>query len=353
MKRGLTLSSMAPAFVDYRVILNTEMEMIGTIAFKYVNRQILLSILIILQGLGTIFQPWATHLWHLYLCIFVYGFGIGAWNGSNNVILIEMWQNRSPSILQFSQFIYGVGTILGPLLDKNFVLGEQICPGVYEKDCHLAALSNETIAATDLCTDECRAYDRRPRLKIPLLIGGLLMMIGPIMMLAMYAIKKYHFNHDSKIEVVTTEEQKARHKRYVPSKTIIVCTSLYLAFGIMSENMYMDFAPTFYQFSPVKLTAAEASDLFSLVGIALTTGRGVSIFIAMYLKPEHMIAYQSVIVFIGQYTEVTDKIGGLFIGSYNAVYMFLPYFIGNMSLAIVAFIYVMWSVRNVPQDLIR
>ncbi|CAG2109549.1 unnamed protein product [Medioppia subpectinata] len=174
MFSGLTLSSMAPAFVDYRALLHTEMQWIGlfpmfqaigifcgsfvTIAFKYVNRQILLSILIILQCLGTIFQPWSTQLWHLYLCIFVYGFGIGAWNGSNN-------------------FIYGVGTILGPLLDKNYVLGEQICPGVYEDDCKLVSLSNHAIISSGLCTDECRAYDRRPRLKIPLLIGGCLQLL--------------------------------------------------------------------------------------------------------------------------------------------------------------------------------
>ena len=149
-----------------------------TTTYKYLNRQIVLSILVILQGLGTIFQPWSTELWHLYLCIFVYGFGIGAWNGANNVILIEMWQNKSPSMLQFSQFIYGVGTILGPLLDKNFVLGEQVCPGKFKEDipfCH-----NSTIATnkTTFDCDECLYYDRRPRIKIPLMIGGMLQLIG-------------------------------------------------------------------------------------------------------------------------------------------------------------------------------
>ncbi|XP_054161314.1 uncharacterized protein LOC128959395 [Oppia nitens] len=445
---GLTLSSMAPAFVDYREILHTEMQWIGlfpmfqaigiftgsfvTIIFKYVNRQITLSILIVLQGLGTIFQPWSTSLWHLYGCIFIYGVSVGAWNGSNNVILIEMWQNRSPSILQFSQFIYGMGTVLGPLLDRNFVLGEQICPGVYPEDCLSHFNSTDALNMTtddvimfrnhwhkfrtvdtenagiheNLCTPECLAYDRRPRLKMPLLIGGLLQMLGPAMYMIMYFLKPYKKSNDSNIEVIETEAQKQRYKEFVPKRTIIICVSLYLAFGIMSENMYMDFAPTFYQFCPLRLSANDASEMFSYVGMALTFGRGISVFIALYLKPQHMIAYQSVIVFVGyifqyfsqhdyklllassvvicfgyssificlysfvgQYTEVTDRIGGLFIGSYNAIYMFLPYFIAkyvevvpdsfvfvefiSMCLAIISFIYVMWSVRNVPEDLIR
>ena len=226
------------------------------------------------------------------------------------------------------------------------------------------------------------------------------------MMLSMYVIKKYHYNNDSQIEVAVTEEQKARHKEYVPSKTIIICISLFLAFGIMSENMYMDFAPTFYQYCPAKLSAAEASEMFSEIAIALTVGRGLSVLIAMYLKPWHMITYQSVIVFcgyifqyfaqndktlllissliicfgyssificlfsfVGQYMEVTDKIGGLFIASYNAVYMFLPYFIGktiedypqsfifvelgSFCIAILSFIFVMNAVWRVPEDLMR
>ena len=73
--------------------------------------------------------------------------------------------------------------------------------------------------------------------------------------------------------------------------------------------------------------------------------------------------------FVGQYMEVTDKIGGLFVGSYNAVYMFLPYFIGkyveiypdsflfvefvSFCIAIISFITVLIAVRKVPLDLIR
>ena len=149
-----------------------------TTTYKYLNRQITLSVLVILQGLGTMFQPWCTSLWQLYMCIFIYGFGIGAWNGANNVILIEMWQSKSPSMLQFSQFIYGVGTILGPLLSEFFVLGEQICPGVYKEDIPYCFGETNVTTTIQIDCDECLNYDRRPQIKIPLMIGGLLQIIG-------------------------------------------------------------------------------------------------------------------------------------------------------------------------------
>ena len=150
-----------------------------TYTYRWFDRQICLSVFIALQGLGTIFQPWSTQLWQLYVCIFVYGFGIGNWNGSNNVILIEMWQEKSPSILQFSQFIYGVGTILGPLLTERFVIGEQVCPGYFPEDVPKYCYSNETLNVTDKeWCDYCLNYDRRPEVKKPLLIGGLLQLIG-------------------------------------------------------------------------------------------------------------------------------------------------------------------------------
>ena len=118
-------------------------------------------------------------------------------------------------------------------------------------------------------------------------------------MLSMYFIKKYRFDHEDAVEVAESDEQKARYDKYVPRKTIITCISLFLMFGIMTENMYMDFAPTFYQFCDAHLTASQASRIFGIMAIALALGRFISIFLAMKLKPWHMIAGQSAIVLTG------------------------------------------------------
>ena len=89
-------------------------------------------------------------------------------------------------MLQFSQFIYGVGTILGPMLDQQFVLGEQVCPGILEEDlvekhCYRNSTDQANIIlnnATNLTCYDCLHYDRRPQLKIPLMIGGCMQMLG-------------------------------------------------------------------------------------------------------------------------------------------------------------------------------
>ena len=151
------------------------------------NRQITLSVLVMAMALSTLSMPHSTKLWHLYLCIFIYGVGIGAWNGANNVILIEMWRTSSPSLLQFSQFIYGIGTIVGPLITEKYVIGEMICPGVYATDCSIS--DNKTLTSNPRCDDQCLRYDRRPSLAIPFFIAGLLQMIGPLMMIAMFYLR--------------------------------------------------------------------------------------------------------------------------------------------------------------------
>ena len=226
-------------------------------------------------------------------------------------------------------------------------------------------------------------------------------------MLAMFFIKRYHYSTESSLEVRMTDQQKERYKKFVPKTTIIIFVWIVLAFAIMSENMYTDFSSTFFQFQPVlRLSAERASEIMSSMAIAFSIGRGLSIFISLYVKPQYMISDQLIIVFagyvyqifgqnqlvhlwssailicfgyssifislfsfFGQYMDVSDKIGGLFIGSYNSIYPFLPYFISYyiervpnsflyieiscLSVAILAFIGVMIAVRNVPDDLIR
>lgn len=231
------------------------------------------------------------------------------------------------------------------------------------------------------------------------------------MMFVMFFIRRYNYHSecmedDNEERLPLTNSGSKNLHDMIPKKTIIICISIFLAFGIMSENMYMDFSPTFFQFSPLRLPANQAAEIFATMSIALSTGRGLSVFVAMKLRPQTMISYQLVIVFfgyiyqylgqqslihlwisaimicfgyssificlfsyVGQYMEVTDKIGAVFIASYNSVYLFLPFFLGayieqypdsflavefgSLCIGILALIVVLIRVRKVPKEVLR
>ena len=123
------------------------------------------------MGTATILMPYSKELWHLYICIFVYGFGIGAWNNSNNVWLMEMWQQNSPSVLQFSQSIYGVGTVVGPLVVRPYLTGEFETTG----DTELVSNHSNSTHSPNPSEDSQTIHEK---LVTPFLITGCLQMIG-------------------------------------------------------------------------------------------------------------------------------------------------------------------------------
>ncbi len=117
-------------------------------------------------------MPYSYKLWTLYLNFWWYGFGCGAWNIALNVWIIEMWKQNSAPFLQLPQFMYGIGIILGPLLDKPYLIGEQVSDSVE------TYISNETELSFDNMTDIFRAVDRRSNLKTPFLISGIIQIFG-------------------------------------------------------------------------------------------------------------------------------------------------------------------------------
>ena len=52
------------------------------------------------------------------------GIGSGAWDSASSFWLVEMWPVGNAPILQGSQFMYGLGSIVSPILASPFVYGE-------------------------------------------------------------------------------------------------------------------------------------------------------------------------------------------------------------------------------------
>ena len=115
--------------------------------------------------------PVCPHIWGLYLCQFFNGLGAGAWDNGNNVWLVELWPQQSSPILQFSHFMYGLGSVLAPILVRPYLTGEN---STHHNSSGL--LLNEGLVSQD-----SGAVDRRQLLKTPFLISGVLQAIGKLL----------------------------------------------------------------------------------------------------------------------------------------------------------------------------
>lgn len=60
----------------------------------------------------------------LFIAISLNGAGGGTWDSNNNVWLSEIWKERGNTVLQFSQFMYGLGSIIGPIIVSPYVHGD-------------------------------------------------------------------------------------------------------------------------------------------------------------------------------------------------------------------------------------
>jgi MFS family permease len=124
------------------------------------------------MGISIILIPYSPNLWTLYLCFWLIGLSTSAWNNTNNVWLIEMWPQNNAPVLQFSQFMYGIGTIFGPLIDRPYLTGETV---FNFEDVINSGTNTSLIANTTFITED---NERRSKLKTPFLIIGIIQIIG-------------------------------------------------------------------------------------------------------------------------------------------------------------------------------
>lgn len=130
------------------------------------------------MGILYCFIPQSPSIYIYYAIAFLIGMSGGAWDVGQFVWLIEMWKDKSGAILQLSQFTFGVGAIVGPLIDKPFVTGEiQIQ--------HDSALSYNTTSP-----NVHRELNRKSLLLIPFAIAGSMHLLGALFMFVMFSIKK-------------------------------------------------------------------------------------------------------------------------------------------------------------------
>lgn len=89
---------------------------------KYLNRQTVWIVYEVVLAITLACVPHSPNLGSLYACAIGIGVGSGVLNTIINVWIIEMWREKSPSVLQIPGLTFGVGTILAPLIIKPFLV---------------------------------------------------------------------------------------------------------------------------------------------------------------------------------------------------------------------------------------
>lgn len=248
--------------------------------YKYINRQAVLIGLITIHSLSIALIPFCGSIWVLYGVVVFNGIGGGSWDSSDSVWLVEMWPKANSFSIQISEFVYGVGNIVGPLLVGPYAYG------------------NTTANVT--------AQDRINSLATPFLVTGALQFITPVLFLVMFFVKRYEPPENRKQMVESFALESADHKKpysvsmikYRGLKLTLMafCLAPYSAF----EFAYFYFSPSLWQHLSIHMTPNQAAHVLSVMSTAYTLGRLFTAFISIRVSSDIILAYHYVFIVIGQ-----------------------------------------------------
>ncbi len=88
---------------------------------KNLNRQLVWVSFGVIMAISVTIVPHSPNLVSLYGCATGIGLGAGVIRTILNVWIIELWKEKSPSILQIPGLTFGIGTILSPLIIKPYL----------------------------------------------------------------------------------------------------------------------------------------------------------------------------------------------------------------------------------------
>jgi len=219
----------------------------------------------------------------------------------------------------------------------------------------------------------------------------------------MFLAKRYRNNLEILKENNNCLETKLFDRKSSPRVLSIVLFSVFMAFFCVSENTYLRFGATYYQYIPLKLTASKSAEIVSAMATSYTIGRGISVLIAIKIKPQIMIGYHFVILitsiiilffgqnsitliwigsltlsfgfssvfpaifsFISRYLIITDRIGTILVFSSTSITIFAPLVLGpyiekfspiyiitivtNISISILLFIIILYIIRKTNKN---
>ena len=155
--------------------------------YKYINKQFFMLTNVIILGVFIALMPECVELWQIYISQYLAAMGGGVWDAGNSVWTIQLWGKHASVFLQLSQFMFGSGSTLGPIVVSQFLYGDlnKTASGDGSNptttDVTLLASTYGTVYSTSnysIEEDINYSVDRRSRLRIPFLAAGSITLLG-------------------------------------------------------------------------------------------------------------------------------------------------------------------------------
>ena len=183
----------------------------------------------------------------------------------------------------------------------------------------------------------------------------------------MYLIKPYNSEVHSKCG--KTSESNLINKlksTQIGHSFLVVLLSNFVALVFVSDNIYLKFSATYFQYIPLQLNASDSAELVVQMAVVYTLGRALTVFISIRLQPQIIIGYHltillislfvlfigqncysilwvgsvlmsfgfsailpAIFAFVGQYIEVTNRMGTIIIFNCGSLNSFIPFILGS------------------------
>lgn len=280
------------------VALITSLTAIGSILgafsaimFRWINRQFTLSIALIVGSIAFGFIPHGSSFAVVYVFALLLGYSQGILDTSETVWLVELWHENPNPVMQLSQALFGVGTIVAPLIAGPYLTGDI--------DTNSTNTTLEFYEYRVAVTPE----ERRAKLTIPFAVLSALTLVGVVANLLMFFIRRYEPPPKEILEKSRDEDGEETKLFERPGKlkiVVIALASLCLGSFVCVEGSFFNFSATFAQYIPLKVSAPDAATIQSVFAVAFTIARGLNFFVAMKLKPSQLLIMHYSIIVLSQ-----------------------------------------------------
>ena len=295
--------------------------------FQFINRQIGFMCCLLVVALTMALMP---HLPSVNLLFFIFainGFATGGIEASTDVWVVEMWGHDCGPYVQALHFVFGVGSIITPLVVEPFLsespkdnidLSEfndtrHDLFGYNETNKNWTHLNQSLFYSTDIAssedTFETRVYIPYTFLAVIIAICGAL--CGSLYFFMRYTPPEREIRSEFKVDTKTTKKEETLLERLnrtfieqlMPTRQIlimIVMCSYLLSLFLSLEWAQFNYFPSFAHFSDLHLSERKAAIISTGMAISFTVGRGVSIPLSHYLSPKLLIYCSLVVLLISE-----------------------------------------------------